>query len=780
MTDDCLEPQCGSDGREEPLSGQRVFERMPNGIERKATRGVPARGDRVTTLVDASLEAIENEVEAAVFDEPGQGIVADLPVWIALRRGGRSVRSAWRESGRLSPMLRSVWAGVEAPFDRIELVAVTGLRPVAEEDWDPEGLADARGVLGLAMAWGGRTVRVSPTRMLARNRGFAAAFEGLCTELGCSPANFWAEGGTLNLLEARQLFVRLDEERGVSAVPVFRGQTTIPLESINAAATYDMALAMADWLRRHCDEQGRLTYSWHPSRGGPGAGDNAIRRFMGVRALGLLARHTGMPDDAELARRALRHLLNQTCREDNRGIGSIRLGGSVKLGALALAALAILDSPEADEHADVLAGLWRGIDALSGPDGSFRTFAWPPGRNDNQNFYPGEALYAWAKLLQSRWDDGLAKRFALHAEAYKKRFEARPNPAFVPWHTLARCTAIDMELDPNGDSADFVFAMNDWLAGLQQWTDAPYPDLRGRFYAPERPDYGPPHASSTGVYLEGLIAAWRLARSTGDTWRAERYAECIRRSLRSLRQLQYRDGDSEAGFFHLTERLACRGGVRTEVWDNRIRLDNVQHALTAILDLVSEPDGLTTLFPLPAPIGRFRLLDEGLSLVAIRHELASNAALWEIDRRRQTNLRVQRNTQSIVLRGPQRPVPDDIDQRDWHLSAPTEHARAFPQLMAGLERIAASCGRRLARTTIVRLRPGSRVHRHCDAGAYYRARDRFHAVLESPQGSPMIAGGETVTMREGEVWWLDNKVPHEALNPGPAWRVHAIFDLEPA
>ena len=33
---------------------------------------------------------------------------------------------------------------------------------------------------------------------------------------------------------------------------------------------------------------------------------------------------------------------------------------------------------------------------------------------------------------------------------------------------------------------DFVFKMNDWLLGVQQWSTADYPDQPGRFYDPER------------------------------------------------------------------------------------------------------------------------------------------------------------------------------------------------------------------------------------------------------------------------------------------------------
>ena len=73
--------------------------------------------------------------------------------------------------------------------------------------------------------------------------------------------------------------------------------------------------------------------------------------------------------------------------------------GSSKLGAAALALLAIVESPARAEYAKQEAGLKRTLEHLWMPNGSFRTFLIPADRNDNQNFYPGEALLAWARLL---------------------------------------------------------------------------------------------------------------------------------------------------------------------------------------------------------------------------------------------------------------------------------------------------------------------------------------------------------------------------------------------
>lgn len=38
-----------------------------------------------------------------------------------------------------------------------------------------------------------------------------------------------------------------------------------------------------------------------------------------------------------------------------------------------------------------------------------------------------------------------------------------------------------------------------------------------------------------------------------------------------------------------------------------------------------------------------------------------------------------------------------------------------------------------------------------------------------------MSGGETVRMREGELWWFDNKQYHESHNESEDWRIHYIF-----
>ena len=302
---------------------------------------------------------------------------------------------------------------------------------------------------------------------------------------------------------------------------------------------------------------------------------------MATIALGRLARATGDPEIAAASRRNVEYNLATFYRLDGDLGLIVDADGEVKLGAIALAALALIEHLDRAAFAAQESALRRQVEALWNPDGSFRTFLVPADRNDNQNFYPGEALVMWATLLQEQPDPALLNRFMRSFRFYRDWHRADRNPAFIPWHTQAYVSLWrdTREWEP----ASFALEMNDWLAEFQQWDDAPAPDLRGRFYDPDHPEYGPPRASSDGVYLEGLIAAYGLARDLGDAARAESYRVAIVRVLRNAMQLQLTD---DVDMFHVSKRDRVAGGMRTTVYDNEIRVDNVQHVLMGVLTVL--------------------------------------------------------------------------------------------------------------------------------------------------------------------------------------------------
>jgi len=441
---------------------------------------------------------------------------------------------------------------------------------------------------GLAVFQGTQLLGITGAgEMIAAKRNFERALEKLLQSLKLPPDSLETGAVEPGLFTSLQMLLRLDG--GPRLELLWRGNRIIEPAAVDADGIRDLADRMILWMHKQVDDGGRIIYKYWPSTGSESSGDNSIRQAMATVCLNRIALRSGNAADRDIADRNLGHLLRKYYRRKD-ALGFIAEGEKAKLGAAALAALAIQENPNRANYQEPLDSLARTVDFLWQETGEFITFLRPEGRNDNQNFYPGEALLFWAIRLAETAGD--PSRFLQSFAYYRDSHRANRNPAFVPWHTQAYYTALPVVgTEAAAALKDFIFEMNDWLLEMQQWEGNLHPDLLGRFYNPRHPEYGPPHASSTGVYLEGLIDAFDLARQVGDSDRAARYRLAILRGLRSLMQLQFRD---ETDMYYVSKRERVLGGIRTEVYDNTIRVDNVQHGLMGILKILSRmsPDEL--------------------------------------------------------------------------------------------------------------------------------------------------------------------------------------------
>ena len=441
---------------------------------------------------------------------------------------------------------------------------------------------EALGLFSLRLRVGSIAKSWTPSTMIADNVGYMRHARATIRGLGIPPELFWRMGGTIETFRTR-CFALL---AGASdAVEVVRGHRSRIDDPLDAAGLRRLADGLHGWMLRNTNASGRTTYYLKGGDASRPDKNNAIRQFMATIVLHRAARR-GLGGDSgiDTARRSLAFNL-ATFYQERDGIGMIVYRDQAKLGAAALAALAILEQEGRDgPRAAQLFALSAGIERLWQPDGSFRTFHLPPDRNDNQNFYPGEALLFLAELDARHPDPARRDRILRSLAWYRDWHRADPNPAFVPWHTRA---ALAMHRQTNEPFlAEHVFAMSDWLMAMQP-DDVPYPDLRGRFYRPDRPDFGPPHVASTAVFLEGLLPAAALARRLGDVTRLGRYRRAIDKGLRSLREHQYHDALDLA---LVREPTSFAGGLRTNPFNSDVRVDNVQHALEALLQALEAPE----------------------------------------------------------------------------------------------------------------------------------------------------------------------------------------------
>jgi hypothetical protein len=508
--------------------------------------------------------------------------------YVALRAGGVRLAEAWQVGADADDAYsRALIQARDAvdPDDRTDVDVIESVIGGPSEEVGMDGLTNLdRGVAGLSVVLpDGRELVAGPTEMLADNTSFERVLE-LFVEGGTASQED-IDASRIGLFDAKQFLVDLEAD---ALIRMQRGNELVERDATSLDGVEGLGDGMAGWLVRSLADDGRMVYEYYPSRGDESDSNNMIRQWMATIALIAVADRTedeGLHD--RIADNIDYNLATSYSTDGDLGLIADP-DGDVKLGAVALAALAISQHPDRDRWAAEEAALRRTVDHLWQADGSFVTFYVPEGRNDNQNFYPGEALLLWAVTLEQETDAELLDRFLRSFEYYRAWHREQPNPAFVPWHSMAY--EIAWRVTGDEDLRGFVFEMNDWLvATMQQWESAPSDDVAGRFYSAEHPEYGPPHASSDGVYLEGLIAAYRLAVAVEDVERAEVYRTAIVRGLRHLMQLQFAD---PVDMYYVSLRDRVAGGLRTTVYDNRIRVDNVQHGLLAVLNILEafDPD----------------------------------------------------------------------------------------------------------------------------------------------------------------------------------------------
>ena len=501
-------------------------------------------------------------------------------IWFCVRRDGVAKRGGWTPDVSLNDLPGRVAA---RSGDVVEVCVAHDFRPVERGRFSRVFCERARGTVGMEIACRGQVLRVAPTSTVAFNRGFERTLERFLNERNATAAEFAAHG-RVRAFSARQYLLDVGEE-GNDATELFRGAPLVsPAPSAGEDRVADLARGIGRWMLRNLSAEGALPYKYWPSRGVVSTADNAIRRFLGSLSLARLGELRGSVEIREAARRNLRFNLRRYFSNLGAGRGAIVESTGAKLGAAALAALCILESPGSNEFSTELGMLTAGVNSLADDELGFRTFFFPQERDgENWNFYSGEALLFWAEAARRGLTGAptLERCAAAFARCRERHHRAR-NPAFVPWHAQA-CASLFTQTGRT-EFADFVFEISDWLLPMQQWDGLP-PDLQGRFYDPRRPEFGPPHAASTGAYLEGLADALALARGLGDGRRVAAYERAVERGLRSLRQLQFR-GPHDA--FYVSRKARVLGALRTEAYDNTVRVDSAAHALAATVKLLRQ------------------------------------------------------------------------------------------------------------------------------------------------------------------------------------------------
>ncbi len=85
----------------------------------------------------------------------------------------------------------------------------------------------------------------------------------------------------------------------------------------------------------------------------------------------------------------------------------------------------------------------------------------------------------------------------------------------------------------------------------------------------------------------------------------------------------------------------------------------------------------------------------------------------------------------------------------------------------------------VVRTLLTRLKPRGMIPPHVDTGYSLLNCRRIHIPVFSTERVEFTVGGEQLSMKEGEVWEINNAREHSVVNRGNQGRVHLIIDWVP-
>ncbi len=345
------------------------------------------------------------------------------------------------------------------------------------------------------------------------------------------------------------------------------------------------------WLLNNTSPRGDFRYSYYPSLDEFSPNNNFIRQFLASRYLAEIASDNSQAD--KLHQENLGFIFENWYQEEGQGesgVGYIyntsRPNGS-KLGANALLLRALIYSPYFDQYQDKWQRLANSILETQNPDGSFNAFYVEPPKEKQYDedyyltFYSGEALLTLIELYQKTGQkvylEAAIKSQDYYLEKYANQIEENYYPAYVPWHSQSLYKIYQATEDKK--YLEGILVMNDKLLELQNTSGEPYRDYLGRFFNPATPQYGWPHSASDGPYTESLYYAYRAAQELGKSDYQIKYRERLTLSLKNLLRHQFHG----ANMYYIQKPERARGGFKTNLHDNRLRLDNTGHGVDALL-----------------------------------------------------------------------------------------------------------------------------------------------------------------------------------------------------
>ena len=283
--------------------------------------------------------------------------------------------------------------------------------------------------------------------------------------------------------------------------------------------------------------------------------------------------------DASL--RLLDFLLKRLRRSEEGGYWLEAEGHESCLAEVAFLLLAIcrggMDQEKRRLAGEIADWMWTRI----GPHGRIATHKTEQKNADiHQDYVPGQVLLALAAAAEKGVSQVRRQELERAFRYYRRRFRNKPDFGQVSWQ-MQGFTDWHRQLGDE-DFPEFVFEVGDWILGYQQRGGGFIND-----HQPDSPGY------TTALYLEGVGTAWQLALAKSDFQRAGRYEESCRKGFRFLDRLLIQERDAVV----LPNSAWALGGLRQSLQKSEIRIDFVQHGLSAVLEALQALQSVSTSLP---------------------------------------------------------------------------------------------------------------------------------------------------------------------------------------
>jgi len=367
---------------------------------------------------------------------------------------------------------------------------------------------------------------------------------------------------------------------GKSAWPLFRGN-----REWKAYSETDIGLALdkaGKYLARAVKEDGRFVYEYKPLQGREVPDYNVLRHAGTVFAMMELYGEHKDPEVRKAAERAIGYLLRQVRGGTVAGkpVKFVVEQGEVKLGGNGLSALALAEYARVTNdrrYDEVMKGLGEWILATQDANGRFKVHkqSFPLGRVSSfqSEYYPGEAIFALMRIYnltgEKKWLDAAdaGARYQL------KVFSLLDDKKLPHDHWLLYGLN---EIHRKRPRPEFLEGAMRFarviIQGQHTRENQPQPDWDGGYYKP-------PRSAPTATRMEGLNSAYALAKDFGRDADAKQIKRAIQRGTGFLLRMQV--GPEIAMYCQDPE--ASLGGFRESLARTSIRIDYVQHSISALL-----------------------------------------------------------------------------------------------------------------------------------------------------------------------------------------------------